>query len=95
MRRCFVTRQSLQDVLRSLRTAALVGDADEPRRGRSRALALTAAGERRLGEAHTVVTGIERDMLTGLGARDRDQLAALLLRCAQNLEAASKTGIAR
>ena len=41
-RLCFVTRQSLQDMLVGLRTAGLVETADAPPRGRSRSLALTA-----------------------------------------------------
>src|SRR3984885_14587702 len=43
-RLCFVTRQSLQDVLSGLRAAGLVETADAPPRGRSRSLALTRLG---------------------------------------------------
>src|ERR1700739_2005101 len=43
-RLCFVTRQSLQDVLAGLRQAGLVETADAPPRGRSRSLALTDRG---------------------------------------------------
>ena len=43
-RRCFVTRQSLQDLLATLRSAGYVRDAKVPPRGRARSLELTAAG---------------------------------------------------
>src|ERR1700760_3599612 len=43
-RLCFVTRQSLRDVLGGLRTAVLVALSDAPGRGRARALQLTPLG---------------------------------------------------
>ncbi|BCI52566.1 MarR family transcriptional regulator [Mycolicibacterium litorale] len=85
-RLCFVTRQSLQDVLAGLRSAGLVDDADVQTRGRARALTLTATGRRRLAAAHTAVIAVEAQMLTGLSATDRDRLSRLLGVCAENLE---------
>ncbi|MBX8690173.1 MarR family transcriptional regulator, partial [Mycobacterium sp. 20091114027_K0903767] len=41
-RLCFVTRQSLQDVLSGLRADALVEESAGPQRGRARSLQLTA-----------------------------------------------------
>src|SRR5271163_909813 len=43
-RLCFVTRQSLRDVLSGLRTAGLVVSSDIPGRGRARSLQLTPVG---------------------------------------------------
>ena len=85
-RLCFVTRQSLQDLLAGLRSAGLVLAATEPARGRAHALALTAAGRTRLAAGHDAVLGVEQVMVDGLGAPARQQLAALLTRCAENLE---------
>jgi DNA-binding MarR family transcriptional regulator len=87
-RLCFVTRQSLRDVLDGLRTAALVGPSAAPRRGRARALQLTSDGLQRLKSSHAAVEGVESDMLQGISASAQGQLASLLLRCAENLEAA-------
>jgi DNA-binding MarR family transcriptional regulator len=87
-RLCFVTRQSLQDVLAGLRTGALVRDSSGPQRGRARALELTTTGRRRLAEAHAAVIRVEQDMLHGVPDKARAELASLLLRCAENLEAA-------
>jgi DNA-binding MarR family transcriptional regulator len=86
-RLCFVTRQSLQDVLSGLRASKLVEDADTPGRGRARALQLTQQGRRRLGAAHTAVFEVEDSMLHGLSRDSQAQLAALLAVCAANLEA--------
>ncbi|KHO20415.1 MarR family transcriptional regulator [Mycolicibacterium setense] len=85
-RLCFVTRQSLQDVLSGLRSAALVQDSSGPQKGRARALQLTAAGKRRLAQAHAEVLRVEQDMLNGIPGKARTELASLLLRCAENLE---------
>jgi DNA-binding MarR family transcriptional regulator len=86
-RLCFVTRQSLRDVLGGLQTAGLVSESDAPGRGRARALQLTPLGLRRLDKSHATVEGVEADMLRGMPAAARGELARLLLRCAENLEA--------
>ena len=86
-RLCFVTRQSLQDLLAGLRAAGFVKDANRPPRGRGRALELTPSGAKRLAAAHTAVIDVESAMAEGLSANSYRQLAALLTRCADNLEA--------
>jgi DNA-binding MarR family transcriptional regulator len=85
-RLCFVTRQSLQDVLAGLRADGLVETADAPQRGRSRSLALTRLGARRLSAAHDAVFAVEAVMLQHISARDRRTVAEVLLRCAENVE---------
>jgi DNA-binding MarR family transcriptional regulator len=85
-RLCFVTRQSLQDVLAGLRAAGLVETADAPPRGRSRSLALTRLGSRRLSAAHDAVFAAQAAMLHGVSAREQRSVADVLIRCAQNLE---------
>ncbi|GAT05992.1 MarR family winged helix-turn-helix transcriptional regulator [Mycolicibacterium fortuitum] len=88
-RLCFVTRQSLQDVLTGLRAEGLVEESSATQRGRARALQLTAAGKRRLSGAHAAVLGVENTMLNGMSGKAQRELASLLLLCAENLEAAS------
>jgi DNA-binding MarR family transcriptional regulator len=85
-RLCFVTRQSLQDMLAMLRSAGLIDLADAPTRGRARALQLTALGTQRLGASGHAVTGVESAMLRGISAAAQIKLAELLRRCAENLE---------
>lgn len=85
-RLCFVTRQSLQDVSTGLRSAGLIDHAEVPARGRARALTLTATGRRRLAAAHSAVTAVEAQMLTGLSGAECRRLSGLLGACAANLE---------
>ena len=85
-RLCFVTRQSLQDMLAGLRAAGLVETAEAPPRGRSRSLALTRLGSRRLSAAHDAVFAAQAAMLHGVSAREQRSVADVLIRCAQNLE---------
>jgi DNA-binding MarR family transcriptional regulator len=85
-RLCFVTRQSLQDVLAGLRADGLIETIDAPPRGRSQPLTLTRPGARRLNAAHDAVFAVEADMLQGISARDRRSIADALTRCAENVE---------
>jgi DNA-binding MarR family transcriptional regulator len=84
-RRCFVTRQSLQDVLGGLLAADLVAVAERAGSGRSRPVTLTPNGRTRLRTADATIADIEQRMLTGLAPQEQQQLAALLTVCAQNL----------
>jgi DNA-binding MarR family transcriptional regulator len=86
-RLCFVTRQSLQDVLSGLRTSCLVSESGRPARGRARSLELTAVGAKRLAAAHAAVMAVDSAMTDGISATARHQLVAALTRCAENLEA--------
>jgi DNA-binding MarR family transcriptional regulator len=85
-RRCFVTRQSLADVLAALRAAGSV-TAGEPGAGGGWAMATTEAKRERLAGAETAMAAVEERMLTGLSAREVATLAELLAVCAANLEA--------
>src|ERR1700759_4255393 len=86
-RLCFVTRQSLQDLLAGLRTAGYVRDAKAPPRGRARSLELTPSGAKRPALAHGAVMAVEAAMLEGISPKAQIQLATSLDRCADNLEA--------
>lgn len=86
-RRCFVTRQSLQDVLAGLRAEGWVRDARKQSGGRSIALELTAAGRRRLAPGHAAVLEVDAAMIEGLSPTERRRLAAMLSACAEALEA--------
>jgi DNA-binding MarR family transcriptional regulator len=86
-RLCFMTRQSLQDLLSGLRSSGLIAESDRPASGRARPLELTATGARRLAAAHTAVMSVELQMTDGISATARRQLVVALTRCAENLEA--------
>jgi DNA-binding MarR family transcriptional regulator len=85
-RLCFVTRQSLQDVLAGLRTAGLVKTVDAPPRGRSRPLSLTRLGSRQLTAAHDAVSRVQAAMLHGISVSEQRSAAEVLIRCAENVE---------
>jgi DNA-binding MarR family transcriptional regulator len=85
-RRCFVTRQSLQDLLAGLRSAGLVTDAPSAPRGRARALALTSAGRKHLVAGDAAVDEVDAAMVADLTQAQRRHLAAMLVQCAENLE---------
>ena len=66
-RLCFVTRQSLQDLLAGLRSAGLVTDADAPPRGRAHVRCeLTSARAIQLAAAHAAVTTSKSAMVEGI-----------------------------
>ena len=85
-RLCFVTRQSLRDVLTALRSAGLVEAADAPSRGRAQALQLTPLGKRRLRAGHAAVLSADATMTRDFSAQMRKELGYLLTLCAENLE---------
>jgi DNA-binding MarR family transcriptional regulator len=85
-RLCFVTRQSLQDLLTGLRTAGLVETVDAPPRGRARSLRLTRRGSRQLTAADDAVFGVEALMLQDISPGTRRSVAEALISCAENLE---------
>lgn len=85
-RLCFVTRQSLQDLLAGLRSSGLVRAAPSLGNGRISALALTPAGRKRLAASHDAVLGVEETMVQGLSTLAKQRLIELLTTCAENLE---------
>lgn len=85
-RLCFVTRQSLQDVLVGLRAAGLVETVDAPPRGRARSLSLTRRGSRQLKAADEAVSGVQAVMLQGISPSARRNVSEVLIRCAENVE---------
>jgi DNA-binding MarR family transcriptional regulator len=86
-RRCFVTRQSAQELIGGLRAAGLIRQPAGRATGRARPLELTAEGRRRLDAAHRAVMAVDQAMTEGLSTGARRQLASALTRCAANLEA--------
>ena len=94
-RLCFVTRQSLQDVLTGLRAAGLIetGSANQaPPRGRSRSLAITRRGSRQLSAAHDAVSAVQAAMLRGVSVSEQRRVAEILIQCAKNVEAGEGRG---
>ncbi|GAA4941987.1 DNA-binding MarR family transcriptional regulator [Nonomuraea thailandensis] len=88
-RGAFVTRQSMNVVLRNLEDAGLVSRPSTAPSGRALPTRLTAAGERVLEAARADVLAIERRMTAGL---DRAQAEVLLRQLNDMADALSEQG---
>ncbi len=84
-RAAFVTRQSMNLVLRGLQERGLVERPDAVDQGRARPSRLSAAGSALLAEASASIAAIERRMLVGLSQSEHDALRSALQACAVNL----------
>ena len=85
-RGAFVTRQSMNVVLRGLQHSGLVSRPLQPPHGRALPASLTAAGQHRLAAARAVVVAIEQRMTGALPPQRAARLLADLGRMAQALE---------
>ncbi|MBE7161331.1 MAG: MarR family transcriptional regulator [Williamsia herbipolensis] len=70
-RGAFVTRQSMNVLLRSLERAGVVERASEPTAGKALPTRLTASGRQDLERASAAVRGVERRMLGGMDDAER------------------------
>jgi DNA-binding MarR family transcriptional regulator len=85
-RQCNVSRQSLQDLMRILRSHGYVRIDEQPTSGRSLPIRITPEGRKVLRKADRAVGRIEDRMVAGISTRDVDRIVAGLRRCAENLE---------
>jgi DNA-binding MarR family transcriptional regulator len=92
-RSAFVTRQSMNVVLRSLQDAGLVERPATAPAGRALPTRLTERGERLLEAARAEVVTIERRMTAGLDATEADALVARLAWITEALSSASEARI--
>lgn len=86
-RAAFVTRQSMNLVLRGLEDRGLVTRPDIAATGRARAAELTGSGRTLHARASVAVNEIERRMVTGLSRDDERRLVTALQACIANLVA--------
>lgn len=84
-RDAFVSRQSMNLVLRGLQDRGLVQRPSTVDRGRSRPSRLTSAGEELVQRAGVAVAEIEECMAHSLDEGQRWEILAVLDRCAENL----------
>lgn len=83
----FVTRQSMNEVLRGLHERGLLNRPAAARHGRSLPTQLTAEGRRQLVGASRAVRAVERQMLSGLPPAGRSRLREDLAACSTALTA--------
>ena len=84
-RAVFVTRQTMNSVLRSLEERGLLERADKAPSGRALPTKLTTDGEALLAKASKIVRGIERRMIGHLNATQINALHDALGQCADAL----------
>lgn len=86
-RRCFITRQSMRDVLKSLVERGFVEEITAREGGRVRSLSLAPDGRDAMEKSAGQVAAVNARMVRGLTARQQAELVSLLNRCADNLKA--------
>lgn len=84
-RGAFVTRQSMNLVLRGLENRDLVERPTSVEQGRARPSQLSAAGYDLLEQASRLIATVERQMVTGLREEEQRALRSALIQCASNL----------
>ncbi len=85
-RACFVTPQTMIELIKSLEGAGFVARQPHPEHGRFLQTHLTESGRAHLVAAHQVMESIETKMLSGVAAADQEMVAKVLRRCCENLE---------
>ncbi|MBL3679505.1 MarR family winged helix-turn-helix transcriptional regulator [Leucobacter chromiireducens] len=84
-RGAFVTRQTMNTLLRSLQYRNLVERSASPAGGRALPTALTDDGQQLLSSAATLIDAIEEKMVAGLSVQQREDLHELLSQCITSL----------
>jgi DNA-binding MarR family transcriptional regulator len=88
-RRAMVTAQTMNGLLRSMESAALIVREPHPENRRQDCWFLTRNGAARMDEAHKVVDGVLTRMLAPLSRPDAARLGALLRECTGALQTSS------
>ena len=91
-RRCFVTPQTMNQILVNLEGSGVVERRPHPEHGRVLSAYLTDKGAELVSLAHGEVEAIEERMLAGLGREERFRLLEDLRGCAESLARGRKSG---
>jgi DNA-binding MarR family transcriptional regulator len=84
-RRCFVTPQTMNQILMNLQGSGMVERRPHPEHGRVLSAYLTRKGAELVALAHGEVGAIEERMLAGLDSGERSRLLEALRSCAESL----------
>jgi DNA-binding MarR family transcriptional regulator len=84
-RRCFVTPQTMNQILMNLQGSEMVERRPHPEHGRVLSVYLTSKGAGLVSQAHGEVRSIEERMLSRLDQEERSSLLAKLRDCAESL----------
>jgi DNA-binding MarR family transcriptional regulator len=86
-RACFVTPQTMNEIVQSLQDRGLLQRTAHPVHGRILQLDLTPLGRTRLRQAHQLIETVEERMVAGLAHEERRQFVEWLEQCSVALEA--------
>ena len=84
-RRCFVTPQTMNQILMNLQGSGTVERSPHPEHGRVLSAYLTPKGKELVALAHEKVGAVEERMLAGLNREERSLLLEALRGCAESL----------
>ena len=84
-RRCFVTPQTMHQILLSLGRAGLVERSAHPEHSRVQQTHLTARGRSLLDRAHDLVAAVEAKLASPLSKAEQTRLARALEKCIEQL----------
>lgn len=85
-RRCFVTPQTMHQIVRGLESRNLIQRSQHPEHGRIQQAHVTAEGKRLLSTAHEIVSSIEKVMTQALSGEEVERVGEGLTKCYQALE---------
>ncbi|SDT09817.1 MarR family winged helix-turn-helix transcriptional regulator [Microlunatus soli] len=86
-RDCNVSRQSLQELMRVLRSSGYVRVVEQSGKGRALPIRITPEGRKVLRKADRAVGRVEDRMIAGISEAEVARVVELLRRCARNVEA--------
>jgi DNA-binding MarR family transcriptional regulator len=84
-RQCFVTPQTMNEIIAHLEAVGLITRQPHPEHGRILQAYLTPAGEQLLIQADQLVAAVEKQMVSGLSQLEALQLEEWLRLCSQTL----------
>ena len=85
-RRCFVTPQTMHQIVGGLESRSLIKRSPHLRHGKIVQVEVTAAGRQLLAKAHELVGEVEKKLTFGLSAVEKEQAIGVLRRCHTALE---------
>ena len=85
-RRCFVTPQTMHQLIGGLELRNLVRRSQHPEHGRVQQVRVTKTGQALLTEARPLVKQVEQTMLHNLSKQDLEQMDSILEKCYVALE---------
>ena len=85
-RACFVTPQTMDQLLKRLEVSGLISRASDPAHGRRLPYSLTESGRRVLDVMTEAMDAVQIRMVSGLSAEDVETLSSHLRSCAESLQ---------